>query len=159
MPGWNRICCAVDGSEPSQRALRAAAALAKRLEGSLTVLHVHDVPSVALTDVPAVPPASRAALERDRQEARAILEAARAEAEAIAPGRVSAELLHGDPAWEVVKYGADHDCDVIVVGTHGRTGVRRLMMGSVAERILRDATCPVLAVRARRELEAEQPSE
>jgi nucleotide-binding universal stress UspA family protein len=158
MPGWNRICCAVDGSEPSRRALQLAAGLAKRLEASLTVLHVHDVPSVGMTEVPAVPPMSRSAFDRDREEARRLLEAARAEGDAIAPGRVSAELLQGDPAWEIVKYGAEHDCDVIVVGTHGRTGVRRLVVGSVAERILRDATCPVLAVRARRELEA-PPSE
>jgi nucleotide-binding universal stress UspA family protein len=142
---WKRICVAVDFSEPSRRALRVAAELAAKLDAVLTVVHVHDVPSVAGTDVPAVPPSPRSATAR--AEATRLLADARADAEAIAPGRVTSELLEGDPAWEVVKLAADRGDDVIVVGTHGRTGVRRLMVGSVAERVVREATVPVLAVR------------
>lgn len=82
-----------------------------------------------------------------RREASRLLDAARAEAETLAPGRVTAELLEGDPAWEVVKFAAERGQDLLVVGTHGRTGVRRLVVGSIAEQVLRGARCPVLAVR------------
>lgn len=60
---------------------------------------------------------------------------------------VSHVMLEGDPAGEIVRYAADAGADVIVIGTHGRTGVDRLMMGSVAEKVMRDAPCSVLVVK------------
>jgi nucleotide-binding universal stress UspA family protein len=60
---------------------------------------------------------------------------------------VSHVMLEGDPASEIVRYAADAGADVIVIGTHGRTGVDRLMMGSVAEKVMRDAPCSVLVVK------------
>lgn len=56
-------------------------------------------------------------------------------------------LLEGDPAAEIVRYGRDAGMDLIVMGTHGRTGLERLLMGSVAEKVLRDASCSVLVVK------------
>lgn len=56
-------------------------------------------------------------------------------------------LLQGDPAEEIVRYGRDAGMDLIVMGTHGRTGVERLVLGSVAEKVLRDASCSVLVVK------------
>lgn len=56
-------------------------------------------------------------------------------------------FLEGDPAEEIVRYSRDAGIDLIVMGTHGRTGVERLLMGSVAERVLRDASCSVLVVK------------
>ena len=56
-------------------------------------------------------------------------------------------LLDGDPADEISRYAADAGIDVIVIGTHGRTGVDRLVMGSVAERVMREAPCSVLVVK------------
>jgi nucleotide-binding universal stress UspA family protein len=56
-------------------------------------------------------------------------------------------LLSGDPAEEIVRYGRDTGMDLIVMGTHGRTGLERLLLGSVAERVLRDASCSVLVVK------------
>ena len=55
----------------------------------------------------------------------------------------------GNPADEIVRYAAGHEIDVVVLGTHGRTGVSRLLLGSVAERVLCTAPCPVLVVPAR----------
>lgn len=52
----------------------------------------------------------------------------------------------GDPAEEIVRYAAEHGIDLVVLGTHGRTGVSRVLLGSVAERVLRTAPCPVLVV-------------
>jgi len=56
-------------------------------------------------------------------------------------------FLEGDPATEIVRYCRDAGIDLIVMGTHGRTGVERFLMGSVAERVLRDAPCSVLVVK------------
>jgi nucleotide-binding universal stress UspA family protein len=71
--------------------------------------------------------------------------------EQVRPGNpkipVSHVLLEGDPATEIVRYAADAGIDVIVMGTHGRTDVDRLLMGSVAEKVMRDAPCSVLVVK------------
>lgn len=57
-------------------------------------------------------------------------------------------LVDGDPAAEIVRLAREHNCSVIVMGTHGRSGLRRLVMGSVAEQVLRRAPCPVLTMKA-----------
>lgn len=59
----------------------------------------------------------------------------------------------GDPAEEIVRYAGEHAIDLIVLGTHGRTGPSHALLGSVAEHVMRTAPCPVLAVPARREIE------
>jgi len=56
-------------------------------------------------------------------------------------------LLEGDPANEIARYSADGHIDVIVIGTHGRTGEERLRLGSVAEKVMREAPCSVLVVK------------
>lgn len=56
-------------------------------------------------------------------------------------------LLEGDPATEIVRYAQDAAMDLVVMGTHGRTGLERLLMGSVAEKVMRDAPCSVLVVK------------
>jgi nucleotide-binding universal stress UspA family protein len=75
----------------------------------------------------------------------------RGQLEQVRPGnpkiRVSHVLLEGDPAAEISRYAADAGIDVIVIGTHGRTGVDRLVMGSVAEKVMREAPCSVLVVK------------
>ncbi len=56
-------------------------------------------------------------------------------------------LLHGSPVQEIVKYAEDEDVDMIVIGTHGRRGLFRVLMGSVAEGVVRKADCPVLTIK------------
>ncbi len=56
-------------------------------------------------------------------------------------------FLEGDPAEEIVQYAAKAGMDLIVMGTHGRTGLERLLMGSVAEKVMREASCSVLVVK------------
>jgi nucleotide-binding universal stress UspA family protein len=56
-------------------------------------------------------------------------------------------LTDGEPYAEILRVAEDDGCDLIVMGTHGRTGLRRLLMGSVAEQVLRQASCPVLTVK------------
>ena len=80
---------------------------------------------------------------RDEMEA---LEAWRAVAEARAGRAVRGRLLIGDPARELVRLVREEGCDLIVMGTHGRTGLRRALMGSVAAAVVRGAPCAVLVV-------------
>jgi hypothetical protein len=65
-------------------------------------------------------------------------------------------VLQGDPATEIVQYARDAGIDLIVMGTHGRTGLDRLLMGSVAEKVLRDSPCSVLVVKLPRGVPAPQ---
>jgi nucleotide-binding universal stress UspA family protein len=60
---------------------------------------------------------------------------------------VHTEMVTGDPVTEILQAAREHGCDLIVMSTHGRTGLARLLMGSVAEQVLRRAPCPVLTVK------------
>jgi nucleotide-binding universal stress UspA family protein len=61
---------------------------------------------------------------------------------------IDIDLSEGEPAAEILKVARDRHCDLIVMGTHGRTGLRHLLMGSVAEKVVRKACCPVLTARS-----------
>jgi nucleotide-binding universal stress UspA family protein len=75
----------------------------------------------------------------------------RSQLESISPAdpgiTVNHVFLEGDPATEIIQYSRDAGIDLIVMGTHGRTGADRLLMGSVTEKVMRDAPCSVLAVK------------
>ena len=76
-------------------------------------------------------------------------------------GEVSVErvLVEGSPSKKIVEYATDEGCDLIVMGTHGRGGIDRLLLGSVAERVVRTATVPVLTVRVGSEEADETPTD
>jgi nucleotide-binding universal stress UspA family protein len=141
MSDWNHICCAVDLSEHSRAAFERALELAVRLEADLTLLHVC-VPAFPGADV-VYPVADRSDPARRPDQAR--LEAWRREAEHALGRTVRIELLTGNPAREIARFGR-RGIDMLVVGTRGPTGLGRLLLGSVAEKVVRDATCPVLVV-------------
>ena len=61
--------------------------------------------------------------------------------------RATADAVIGTPAWSIVEYAAAHDIDLIVMGTHGRGGMSHVLMGSVAEKVVQTAPCPVLTMR------------
>jgi nucleotide-binding universal stress UspA family protein len=126
-----------DFSDNSQAAFRLACALARDYEARLLVLHV-STPFVAYGEgVVTAPPPD-------------FTEELRARLQKIRPGdpRVTVEhkLVEGDPAAEILRVAREAGCDLILLGTHGRTGPSRLLMGSVAE-VVRRASCPVLAVK------------
>lgn len=141
MAHWTRLCVAVDFSEPSRSALEDAAALARRLEAELTVVHVHQAPDIAST-TPDLATMERLELERQ-------LEAWRSAAERIAERPVRARLLMGHPAAEIIRFTDEESMELVVLATRGRTGFKRFVLGSVAERVVREAACPVLVGRAR----------
>jgi universal stress protein A len=143
MAEWRNICCAVDFSEPSRLAMRQAASLASHFQAELTLLHVHEPPPPSATDLLVSPPEmfEQAATQMER-----ILIGWCKDAEEIARRPVKRVLLFGKPAAEIVRYVRENAFDLVVVSTHGRTGLRHVVLGSVAERIVRSAGRPVLVV-------------
>jgi len=144
MAEWRRIGCAVDFSETSRRAMEEAADLSRRFGASLLVFHV-----LELEEAPADMPPPPDVVERTRADLASRLEEWRAEAERRSGGRVASELATGPAAAEIARLAAERELDLVVTGTHGRRGLRHLVLGSVAEQVVRTAPCEVLVVRAR----------
>jgi nucleotide-binding universal stress UspA family protein len=129
-----------DFSPLSEYAFGMACSLARDHGARLVVLHVRP-PEVFFADSPYVLPPDPAQVWEHWQEELIHLQP---------PDRsVTVEhlLQEGDPAAMIVRTAKEKDCDLIVMGTHGRTGVQRLLLGSVAEQVLRKAACPVLTVK------------
>lgn len=143
------ILCAIDFSESAREAMHVAAELARQQRAVLVLVHVEDRP--LWTNEPFVHLPGDVRQESLDAAARE-LEAWRREAAQRAGSEVAARTASGSP-WEQIVAIADADPTIqtIVVGTHGRSGVRRALIGSVAERVVRHAPCNVLVVRPRRE--------
>jgi nucleotide-binding universal stress UspA family protein len=141
---FKNILVPTDFSPTSRRALEYAGLLAKQFDGSIRLLHVVDDPvsAAAWTEGYAL---SVGAL-RDRMVADAELELSRL-AWSIADLGITSQVLLGPPALTIVESAAETHADLIVMGTHGRSGISHLLLGSVAERVIRLAPCPVLTVR------------
>jgi nucleotide-binding universal stress UspA family protein len=122
-PAARRILVGTDFSESGEAAVGVAARYARALHAPLHVLHVFGAQEVEV--------------------ARLLADAA---AEAGTDGPVTVAATGGDPAEEILRYASEHSIDLIVVGTQRRTAVSRLVLGSVAERVVRGARCPVLVV-------------
>ena len=128
-----------DFSKQSEFAFQLACSLARDYGADLYVLHVMPLPVVAYIEGP-LPIASEALQEELRQK----LDRLHAENGKF---RVLHRLVEGEPVNEIMHMAAETGCDLIVMGTHGRTGVGRILMGSVAEGVSRKAPCPVLTVK------------
>jgi nucleotide-binding universal stress UspA family protein len=128
----------------SQHALRLACSLARDENAKLVVLHVLEQSSVTYSGVAMAPPAPIQTPVVDREAAQAQLD----RIESPIPGvTIERRLELGDPATAIVQVAKEINADLIVMGTHGRTALARLLMGSVAEKIVRKAHCPVLTVK------------
>ncbi len=141
---WKNICCPIDFSDASRAAMETAADLARRFGATLTLLHAYPVPGYTFPDGSVVA-SSRMLQELADQAAKHVGEWKR-QAQGMGVPTVNAETLVGEPASEIVSYARDHGVDLLVLGTHGRTGLEHALMGSVAERVVRRARCPVLTV-------------
>jgi universal stress protein A len=146
---FKKILCPVDFSDNSREAMRRAADLAVATGGSLTLLHVVHVPIAAYADgAPMMPQPG----ERLTQELGTAAEKSLAEwkkrAEEMGAKNVTTQVVAGVPWHMIVEtLEADRGYDLVVIGTHGRTGLSRVLLGSVAETVVRHAPCPVLVVR------------
>jgi nucleotide-binding universal stress UspA family protein len=139
---YRKILCAIDFSEPSRVAMRRAVELAASSGASLTLLHVYLAPLAPAEMLPD-PRWLKAVID----EAGAALTTWRAEAREGGAREVQVAMLEG-VAWScIVQVAREGGHDLVVVGTHGRTGIKHALLGSVAERVVRHAPCPVLVVR------------
>src|SRR5436190_1209410 len=142
----HRILLPTDFSKFSQNALTYAAAFAEKFGAELYLLHV--VPDLALfipdaiTVTPPVTPsvdqltvATRAAFDRLIKENH------------FEHLSIHQEVRTGTPFYEIIQYAKEVDVDLIVMGTHGHTGLAHVLLGSVTEKVVRKAPCPVLTVR------------
>jgi nucleotide-binding universal stress UspA family protein len=149
MPLFRSILLAADFSENSREAFRMACSLAQEGETRVLVLHVEEPLYVAEEPVYFNQPSVHyTAVERPETELSPLNERLRQD---YVPDLAVETIYHtveGGPAEMILREAEVNRCDLIVVGTHGRTGLTRLLSGSVAEAVLRGAKCPVLALRA-----------
>lgn len=135
-----RILVPLDGSEQSEQALEYA--LGTFLDAEFTVLHV----GRGVESRPVTPDHIEKWEEQQREQAEAIFEDARAVA-AEHDVELQTESARGRASQEIVEYAEEHDVDAIVMGSHGRSGAARILLGSVAEKVVRRAPVPVMVVR------------
>jgi len=143
-----RIVYATDFSSYSNQAYFHAVALAEHHRASLAVVYVY-VPGSGTPDG-AVPDADALRYWKSQLE----------QIRPLNPGiQVQHVLVEGDPATEIVRHAREVNADLIVMGTHGRTGLDRLLMGSVAEKVMRDAQCSVLVVKLPKGIPVAEPAD
>lgn len=144
---FKRILAAVDGSDCASSALDVAIALATSQPDALALCSVID----PLQAAPALmSPYATTEVWLNTLTENATKELAEAVERAERAGvRARTELIDGNPVASIVDMAARHACDLIVMGSHGRSGLSRLIVGSVAEGVMRRANVPVLVVHAR----------
>jgi nucleotide-binding universal stress UspA family protein len=145
MQPFKKILVPIDFSAHSEEAMRVAADLASHYKASLTLVYVYEPMQYALPEgyilytPDQVAQMTSAFQERLARAVHAV--------EALGLVQVESRLLQGIVSFEIADLARNESMDLIVMGTHGRTGVKRALMGSVAERVLRTAPCPVLVVK------------
>jgi nucleotide-binding universal stress UspA family protein len=146
MKPFEKILVPVDFSESANQAVQVGIDLAKRYEASLELAHVYQPVGYALPEGYVLITPDQ--LDEILAEFQKQLAAAKAQAVAAGVAKVDAVLLQGYPIREIVRRATEQKVDLIVMGTHGRSGIPRVFLGSVAENVLRSSPCPVLVVRA-----------
>lgn len=137
---YSRILVPIDGSETAAAAADHAIQLALAFDAEIHPIYVVETnvgPTTGLVDV-------LEALESAGEET---VEAVRERASAAGVTRVDGGVLRGTPHRTILDYADENDVDLIVMGTHGRTGLDRYLLGSITERVVRMADVPVLTVR------------
>ncbi len=142
MIALQRILVPHDFSETSETAVRYAVALARNFNARIHLLHVGDQ---ARLDLETEFPLGLEGAVEDAVRERLLKIVTPTEQAELRPEFV---VRAGVPAAEIVRYARDYDVDLIVMGTHGRGPVSHMVMGSVAEKVVRTAPCPVLTVRS-----------
>ncbi|MBF0288154.1 MAG: universal stress protein [SAR324 cluster bacterium] len=142
-----RILVPADGSETSKRALQYAIELARSFNASMTLLMVVDDQHLDFLGPASYPENLNEIIEKR------MMDQAKATLKEFLPSSsdssISTEtvILRGYPVTEIIEYAKTHEIDMIVMGTHGRTGVTHVVIGSIAEKVVRMAPCPVLTVK------------
>jgi nucleotide-binding universal stress UspA family protein len=141
---FGKILIAVDSEPIAAHAADVGCELARLAGAEVALIHVIDPELVNAADT-GIQPAVFAASAKD--EARKLIDAIRLRLPQQGNAREFVEV--GSAASEIVKAANDWPADLIVIGSHGRAGLKRALLGSVAEAVMRHASCPVLVVRAK----------
>ena len=144
---FRRILVPVDFSELSTLALQTAVALSRDYDASLTLVYVYEPMAAAVPEGYLLFTENQ--LNRMFEEFHRGLAQQKQVAEAAGALRIETCLLHGFAAGEILAFAEEGAFDLIVMGTHGLRGLAHAWLGSVAERVLRAARCPVLTVHAK----------
>jgi len=145
MKPFTRILAAVDFSENSASAFEYALTLARQFNAELTIIHVINEP-VDLRGF-YVPHISFEQLEKEIEEGAVKMMETFCSTKLATFSNYKTAIVTGIPYEEITAAAARIDASLIVLGTHGRTGLDHILFGSTAERVVRSATCPVLTVR------------
>ena len=143
-PQINRVLAPVDLSDQSEQVLNHAVALAESYAAPLDLLHV--VEEAAYPNVYGLDPLTPS-LPNVQDRAREALETLASEVD-LRTDPVNVHVLAGNAARDIVEFAEDNAADLIVMATHGRTGLDRFLIGSVAEKVVRRAPCPVFTIKS-----------
>jgi nucleotide-binding universal stress UspA family protein len=143
MISLKKILCPIDHSDCSKEALKYAVSLAMKDEAKLLLLHIIDIRSFneGLEAMSAQIPDEETLEQLKVKLLNCIPEEIRDDME------VEALVVQGIPFAEIISTAKENEIDMIVIGSHGRTGISHMMLGSVSEKVVRKAPCPVLTVR------------
>jgi nucleotide-binding universal stress UspA family protein len=144
---FHKILVTLDGSDLSERALEAAFQIARQFEAEIVLLRVLTLDAVALAggSTPQYQDLRQLQEKRDRQEAETYLHGLRANWQPLGVP-ISTRVVTGAPPEAILEVAEESGIDLIVMSTHGRTGLSRLLYGSVAEAVLRGTHLPVLLI-------------
>jgi nucleotide-binding universal stress UspA family protein len=146
MINLKRILTATDFSRHSQVALQYAAAFAKAFHAEVYLCHVLESPDF-LAQFPPVSEGYFPPNLGELQEKQARIQCEQVLA-SVGLSQAQVLLLHGKPSLEIIQAAREEDVDLVILGTHGRGAVAHMLLGSIAEKVVRTAPCPVLTVRA-----------
>lgn len=151
---YEKVLIALDGSDGSQQALQYGAELAKSTGSELTLAHVLAEPAYPLYGEGFTMAAYKGSIEQEVRDAATsekghgeeLLEEARNTALHYTD-HVKTEILEGEAARSICDYAKVHDIDLIVMGSRGLSGLKRMVLGSVSQQVLSEAECPVLVTK------------
>ena len=145
MKPFSKILVPHDFSDAGQQAVAVASDMARRYEASILLLHVHQTMLYSAPDSFIL--YSSEQITELMKSFEAQLATVQQTARAAGALQVDTKVIQGTPVAEIVNFARDGGYDLIVMGTHGRSGLSHALIGSVAERVVRKAHCPVLTVR------------
>lgn len=142
-----KILFPADGSKCSDKAFRYALEIAEKFGAELVIINVMDSRIVASAEMAYLDEKFLNMVQQNaKDEANKIFSRLGRECQQ-AGIKYSSQMLSGIPFEQIIDFATDNKVDIIIMGTHGRTGLARMLLGSTAEKVIRKAHCPVLTVR------------
>lgn len=154
---YNKILLTHDGSKLASTAIPHAISLAKTYNAELLVLEIVDltefIPAdVSLDSVAAKKKFLNKLIDSEKKAARQLLKSIKDQLNEAGIEKVTIVIEEGDARDKIIKIAKSHACDVIVMATHGRTGLKRALLGSIADNVMQNASCPVFLIRPEKEV-------